>query len=143
MSLCSLKCLVFWDLKAAQAVSKVWFCLRCKLIKDSDSGLGDELPAQCALCLESLGLTSFYRLLPCGHPFHLQCIDKWLCNEDASCPLCRQTFYELRRPKFLYILPSKRADQQANYQSEISLTAVKASMKQAFRSIRGLLPLRR
>jgi hypothetical protein len=38
---------------------------------------------------------SIFRQLPCKHLFHQPCIDKWMCKRDASCPLCRQTFYDL------------------------------------------------
>ncbi|KAL2217641.1 hypothetical protein M432DRAFT_591859 [Thermoascus aurantiacus ATCC 26904] len=51
--------------------------------------------------LESLGAKSAYRQLPCEHCFHLPCIDDWIRRHDASCPLCRQTFYHLRRPQLV------------------------------------------
>ncbi|KAE8142922.1 hypothetical protein BDV38DRAFT_234255 [Aspergillus pseudotamarii] len=63
------------------------------------------LPKECELCLEQLGPESAYRILPCKHIFHLPCIDCWLYTEDASCPLCRRTFYEYRRPRTLCVLP--------------------------------------
>lgn len=64
-----------------------------------------EFPDECLFCLDSLGETSFYRRLPCSHIFHLSCIDEWFCEEDASCPLCRQKFYSLRGPRFVYLQP--------------------------------------
>ncbi|KAE8383924.1 hypothetical protein BDV26DRAFT_251041 [Aspergillus bertholletiae] len=60
-------------------------------------------PDTCVFCLETLGPSSPYRLLPCDHVFHLPCIDRWLCGEDASCPICRQQFYHLRGPRMVYI----------------------------------------
>lgn len=62
------------------------------------------LPESCTLCWEVLSYEASYRQLPCGHIFHLPCIDHWLCNEDASCPLCRLNFYYLRRPRVICIL---------------------------------------
>ncbi|KAL2849916.1 hypothetical protein BJY01DRAFT_210250 [Aspergillus pseudoustus] len=61
------------------------------------------LPEKCIICWEKLGLGDSYRRLPCNHVFHCFCIDVWLCEEDASCPLCRRTFYELRRPRAVII----------------------------------------
>ncbi|KAE8397057.1 hypothetical protein BDV37DRAFT_266741 [Aspergillus pseudonomiae] len=62
-----------------------------------------ELPETCPLCWELLGPMASYRLLPCGHIFHLPCIDFWLCSQDTRCPLCCRSFYYLRRPRATYI----------------------------------------
>ncbi|KAJ9202145.1 hypothetical protein DTO164E3_3074 [Paecilomyces variotii] len=65
----------------------------------------DSLPEVCILCFERLDKTSpssSYRQLRCSHIFHLPCIDDWLCNRDASCPLCRERFYHLRGPRIMY-----------------------------------------
>lgn len=53
----------------------------------------------CIICFDALGPTSSLRQLPCSHTFHQPCIDKWICNRDTKCPLCRETFYHLRRPR--------------------------------------------
>ncbi|KAE8353806.1 hypothetical protein BDV28DRAFT_99975 [Aspergillus coremiiformis] len=52
----------------------------------------------CHLCYSTLRPDSRFRQLPCQHLFHQPCIDEWICTRDASCPLCRQTFYHLRTP---------------------------------------------
>lgn len=53
----------------------------------------------CTICSEdTLSPETIFRQLPCKHAFHKPCIDKWICTKDASCPLCRQTFYHLRKP---------------------------------------------
>ena len=48
---------------------------------------------------KSLVEGSQLRQLPCTHLFHKPCIDIWLSSCNASCPLCRQTFYYLKRPQ--------------------------------------------
>lgn len=45
--------------------------------------------AECAVCLEGMERGQSVRLLlPCHHPFHLQCIDLWL-SRNPVCPVCR------------------------------------------------------
>jgi hypothetical protein len=56
------------------------------------------LPDSCTLCWNTLGIESSCRQLPCGHTFHLACIDHWIRSQDASCPYCHRTFYCFRRP---------------------------------------------
>ena len=63
----------------------------------------------CIFCFDNLNLESDqqgekgeemqYRQLPCTHLFHKPCVDIWLSSRDASCPLCRETFYHLKRPQ--------------------------------------------
>lgn len=56
-------------------------------------------PDVCDLCLEDMEANSMFRQLPCGHLLHKACVDTWLISRDASCPLCRRTFYHLRVSK--------------------------------------------
>ncbi|KAG8658190.1 NEP1-interacting protein 2 isoform X2 [Manihot esculenta] len=43
----------------------------------------------CSICLQDLKDGDWIRELPnCGHLFHMDCIDKWLCR-NGSCPMCR------------------------------------------------------
>lgn len=53
--------------------------------------------ATCAVCLNDFCAGDELRLLPCGHSFHLKCIDKWLQHarfahyeKEPTCPLCNQ-----------------------------------------------------
>ncbi|PGG99546.1 hypothetical protein AJ79_08483, partial [Helicocarpus griseus UAMH5409] len=57
------------------------------------------LQAECILCYEDLRRDMKFRELPCRHIFHQPCVDTWLLTRDASCPMCRRTFYHLRRPQ--------------------------------------------
>ena len=47
---------------------------------------------QCSVCLQ--GLNRSTRTLPCGHEFHLKCVDRWkrTCRADPTCPMCRAPF---------------------------------------------------
>ncbi|KAK4772577.1 hypothetical protein SAY86_014352 [Trapa natans] len=47
---------------------------------------------RCAVCLDDtfLDKEKQFRVLPeCGHGFHKECLDKWLCCR-RTCPLCRR-----------------------------------------------------
>ena len=47
---------------------------------------------ECALCLEDVEEGMHARQLNCGHAYHTECIDRWLCEEQIGqrrrCPLC-------------------------------------------------------
>lgn len=47
----------------------------------------------CAICLDSLDDEDIVRGLICGHVFHLDCIDPWLINRKACCPMCKRDYY--------------------------------------------------
>jgi hypothetical protein len=50
---------------------------------------GGKEPFDCAVCLCEFGGEDRLRLLPpCGHAFHIDCIDTWLLS-NSTCPLCR------------------------------------------------------
>ncbi|KKZ68205.1 hypothetical protein EMCG_06096 [[Emmonsia] crescens] len=76
------------------------------IAKDEEKGQYEE--TDCILCFETLRRDMRFRELPCQHIFHKPCIDAWLSKRDASCPLCRQTFYHLKRPQRL--LPATSVD---------------------------------
>ncbi|KAJ2897282.1 hypothetical protein IWW38_001776 [Coemansia aciculifera] len=42
----------------------------------------------CAVCLEDFNAGDVVRRLPCRHFFHIACIDPWLSERAATCPLC-------------------------------------------------------
>ena len=55
---------------------------------------GEEKIERCAVCVEDFADGDSLRVLPCEHCFHRQCIDEWLINHSAVCPLCK---YEVPR----------------------------------------------
>lgn len=50
---------------------------------------GEEKIERCAICVEDFKDGDVMRVLPCEHSFHKQCIDEWLNNHSAVCPLCK------------------------------------------------------
>jgi hypothetical protein len=49
---------------------------------------------ECAICLDD-DLKLEWRLLPCGHAFHKDCVERWLTESD-TCPICRERVVETR-----------------------------------------------
>ncbi|KAI8367604.1 uncharacterized protein BYT42DRAFT_586864 [Radiomyces spectabilis] len=43
----------------------------------------------CVFCLDEFACGDKVRKLPCGHEYHVECIDPWLTLKSASCPLCK------------------------------------------------------
>lgn len=62
----------------------------------------DELLAttgdNCAICIELLEDEDEVRGLTCGHCYHQTCIDPWLTQRRASCPLCKADYYVPKPP---------------------------------------------
>lgn len=52
---------------------------------------GQDEPAECCICKESVELGSETTVLESGHWFRSQCIEEWLgqLNMPSTCPLCR------------------------------------------------------
>jgi hypothetical protein len=42
----------------------------------------------CVVCQEALPVGTVAKLMPCGHAFHPDCLDKWVLKSN-SCPTCR------------------------------------------------------
>ncbi|KAI1378759.1 hypothetical protein F4677DRAFT_443246 [Hypoxylon crocopeplum] len=68
---------------------------------DDDEHINAALPPEligtqgdtCAICIDTLEDDDDVRGLTCGHAFHAVCIDPWLTNRRASCPLCKTDYY--------------------------------------------------
>ncbi|KAJ1876089.1 hypothetical protein H4R99_007824 [Coemansia sp. RSA 1722] len=62
--------------------------LRCsKEISESDVLRG--CIATCIVCIDDFVVGSKMRILPCGHNYHIECIDPWLTSKSSLCPLCK------------------------------------------------------
>lgn len=49
--------------------------------------------SSCSICCEDYAAGDVLRALPCGHRFHLECIDRWLLSSTdysrpPACPMC-------------------------------------------------------
>lgn len=44
---------------------------------------------ECSICLEIIHADAKIRDLPCGHAFHVPCVDRWLLDWKARCPVCK------------------------------------------------------
>lgn len=46
-------------------------------------------PPSCRICHSEYAAGERLRQLPCGHVFHKACIDEWIGQFHATCPVCR------------------------------------------------------
>jgi len=44
----------------------------------------------CCVCQSAWEIGDTVRVLPCGHQFHIPCIDRWLTKHQPTCPLCKK-----------------------------------------------------
>lgn len=47
----------------------------------------------CVICQDYLHDGITFKLLPCGHIYHPNCIDQWLVSKD-KCPICQKSINE-------------------------------------------------
>jgi len=70
--------------------------------EDHHTPIPDELLAttgdNCAICIELLEDEDEVRGLTCGHCYHQTCLDPWLTQRRASCPLCKADYYIPKPP---------------------------------------------
>ena len=47
---------------------------------------------ECPICMNTFKPNRHVRKMPCNHVFCSTCISKWVCESNASCPVCREPF---------------------------------------------------
>ncbi|KAJ2829525.1 hypothetical protein FBU31_002682 [Coemansia sp. 'formosensis'] len=109
--------------------------------------------ATCIVCIDDFVVGSKMRILPCGHNYHIECIDPWLTTKSSLCPLCkydtREVLTDLERslsgPRILasrqmfgniidsssLYSDSESSSFMAESHSHISLTGMLSSLKSA------------
>lgn len=55
-----------------------------------DDDLLDDQHGLCPICISDFEDQEDLRRLPCGHFFHVECIDPWLLEKSTACPMCKQ-----------------------------------------------------
>ncbi|KAJ2777479.1 hypothetical protein GGI15_004486 [Coemansia interrupta] len=55
----------------------------------SDTDILQGCIATCIVCIDDFVVGSKMRILPCGHNYHIECIDPWLTAKSSLCPLCK------------------------------------------------------
>lgn len=68
-------------LRAGGAVEKEELVEAVLRARGGDSG------QSCVVCLAGYSAGEVLRVLPCGHRFHCDCVDRWL-EQSRTCPLC-------------------------------------------------------
>ncbi|KAJ1675700.1 hypothetical protein EV182_000755, partial [Spiromyces aspiralis] len=80
--------------ETCRQVTKAGECLTPSCSPGGSPSLQSQAPdpeaeLHCVICQCSVGPGNLVRRLPCGHTFHLICIDQSLTKTSARCPLCR------------------------------------------------------
>ncbi|KAK1423727.1 hypothetical protein QVD17_19035 [Tagetes erecta] len=63
-------------------------------------------PKDCSVCLSVFEDGDEIRKLKCKHTFHKTCVDKWLEQDHATCPICRR----LVLPETIVVRYNQRRD---------------------------------
>lgn len=87
------RCYSIWkrtqqEQEATRAIKRKLNEMKCSRYSVGEATSIDGLHDSCSVCLEEFQVGEVIRNLPCTHPFHKDCVDKWLYKKH-SCPLCK------------------------------------------------------
>ena len=87
------RCHALWkrnqqEQEAGRAVRRTLQGMKCSRYSVGETTSIDGLHDSCSVCLEEFKSGEVLRILPCTHPFHRDCVDKWLYKKH-TCPLCK------------------------------------------------------
>ena len=78
---------------------------------------------ECAICMDSLATGGPASEIPCGHKFHIACLETWA-SEHTSCPCCRAEVTEKACEEKLYSVALEESESAARQQQEDALDAL-------------------
>jgi hypothetical protein len=65
------------------------FCVEGLQLETKTLSACTECEGVCAVCQSEWEEGDEVRVLQCGHQFHMGCVDRWLGQHKACCPLCK------------------------------------------------------
>ena len=92
----------------------------------------------CAICLDVIEDNDDVRGLTCGHAFHSGCLDPWLTNRRACCPLCKADYY-IPKPRTEEQIEAEAAGRPRNGHSHSSRNPAPHPFHRRLFSSRGIL----
>ena len=87
------RCYALWkrnrhEQAEGRAIKKKLQDIKCCRYSVGDTTSIDGIHDSCSVCLDEFKIGEMIRVLPCTHPFHRDCVDKWLYKKH-TCPLCK------------------------------------------------------
>jgi len=73
--------------KATTSTSNCLEYLSAEPAVDTPVAVATKRQRCCGVCLEKYEVGQSRKYLPCGHSFHVDCIDHWLSQSSMNCPL--------------------------------------------------------
>jgi len=96
----------------------------------------DDNKDMCAICLMDYTEEEMLRELPCGHRFHVQCVDQWFRSSNSlSCPMCKARVTTPPSPSLLTSSSSSTSSSRGLYPPSTSSTATTTTTAHAFSSL--------
>ena len=81
-----------WAMRAENEIAKLQtFKFKPHMCAGKDP---NDSKSKCLVCQFAYEKNEDIRVLPCGHYFHMECVDQWLMNKDF-CPYCRQCIVDV------------------------------------------------
>ncbi|KAK9668100.1 hypothetical protein RND81_13G035400 [Saponaria officinalis] len=96
---------IHWPVPNSKPISAALIQQMLPAIKYRDLGLKPDQTENCAICLHKFKTRDEIRKLQnCKHIFHRMCVDRWMEQDQRSCPLCRTSLV----PNYLLNVFNKR-----------------------------------